>query len=97
MAISLRTKLIISFLAVIIICGMVATMVGSHLIVTGIIRQAQEKVKIDLNSAREVYREKEENIKDIMRFTAVRFFIVDAILENEIGRTNDISLTTEEE
>ena len=58
MKISLRTKLIISFLAVIIICGLVSTLVGRQLIVNGIIRQAQDKVKIDLNSAREIYREK---------------------------------------
>lgn len=58
MKISLKTKLIISFLAVIIICGLVSTLVGRQLIVNGIIRQAQDKVKIDLNSAREIYREK---------------------------------------
>ncbi len=84
MKISLRTKLIVSFLAVIIICGLVATIVGSRLIATRIIRQAQDKVKIDLNSAREIYREKTEDIKDVVRLIAVRFFIRDAILENDI-------------
>jgi len=84
MKISLRTKLIISFLAVIIICGVVATLVGMRLIGTGIIGQAQDKVKNDLNSAREIYREETENIKDIVRFTALRFFIKDAILDNDV-------------
>jgi len=84
MKISLRTKLIISFLAVIIICGLVATVVGMRLIGTGIINQAQDKVKNDLNSARELYRQETENVKDIVRFTALRFFIKDAILANDM-------------
>jgi len=86
MKISLRAKLIISFLAVIIICGLVATLVGMRLIGTGIIGQAQDKVRTDLNSAREIYREETENIKDIVRFTALRFFIKDAILDNDTER-----------
>ena len=86
MKISLRTKLVISFLAVIIMCGLVATLVGIRLIGTGIINQAQDKVKNDLNSARQIYREETENIKDIIRFTALRFFIKDAILVNDVER-----------
>ena len=84
MKISLRTKLIVSFLAVIIICGIVATLVGMHLIGTGIINQAQDKVRHDLNSGREVYREETEVLKDIVRFTALRFFIKDAITDNNV-------------
>ncbi|GAH39809.1 unnamed protein product, partial [marine sediment metagenome] len=78
--------MITSFLAVIIICGVVATLVGMQLIGTGIIGQAQDKVKNDLNSAREIYREETDNIKDIVRFTALRFFIKDAILDNDTER-----------
>lgn len=85
MKISLRAKLNTSFVAVIVICGLVATLVGVRLIGTGIISQAQDKVKNDLNSAREIYREKTEDIKDIVRFTALRFFIKDAILAGDIA------------
>jgi two-component system NtrC family sensor kinase len=84
MKISLRAKLIISFLAVIIICGLVATLVGIRLIGKGIINQAQDKVKNDLNSARQIYREETENIKDTIRFTAQRFFMKDAFLANDV-------------
>jgi len=86
MKISLRTKLIVSFLAVIVICGLVATLVGLRLIGTGIIEQAQEKVKNDLNSAREIYRGEIEDLKDVVRFTVLRFFMKDAILEGDIER-----------
>ncbi|MFC1792341.1 cache domain-containing protein [Planctomycetota bacterium] len=81
---SLKTKLVTSFLAVILICGLVATLVGTRLIGTGIIRQAQDKVKHDLNFGREVYREEMENLKDVVRFTALRFFIKDAISDKNI-------------
>jgi len=83
MKISLQTKLTISFGTVIIICGLVAALVGMRLIGTVVISQAQEKVKNDLNSAREIYREETENIRDVVRFTALRFFIKGAILDND--------------
>jgi two-component system NtrC family sensor kinase len=81
---SLKTKLITSFLAVILICGLVATLVGTRLIGTGIIRQAQDKVRNDLNSAREIYRQESEDLKDTIRLTALRFFIKDALLKNDM-------------
>ncbi len=84
MRISLKAKLIISFLAVIVICGLVATLVAIRLIGTGIINQAQDKVRTDLNSAREIYRKESENIKDVMRFTALRFFIKEAIRDDNL-------------
>ena len=84
MKIFLKGKLVVSFLTVIIICGLIATVVGMQLIGTGIINQAQDKVRHDLNTGREVYREETENLKDIIRFTALRFFIKDTISDNDI-------------
>jgi two-component system NtrC family sensor kinase len=81
---SLKTKLVTSFLAVILICGLVATVVGIRFIGTGIIRQAQDKVRNDLNSAREIYRHESEDLKDKVRLTALRFFIKDALLKNDV-------------
>ncbi len=46
MKISLRTKLIISFLAVIIICGLVSTLVGRQLIVNGIITRHKGSIRV---------------------------------------------------
>ena len=81
---SLRSKLVVSFLTVIMICGLVATVVGMQLIGTGIINQAQDKVRHDLSSGWEVYREETEKIRDMIRFTALRFFIKNAISDNDI-------------
>jgi len=85
MEITLKTKLIVSFLAVIVIGGMVTTLVGTRLIGTGMVRQAQDKVRNDLNAAREIYRQESETLKDKVRFTALRrFFIGEALLSNDI-------------
>lgn len=68
----------------VLITGIVTAIIGVHSIGDRIVKQAQEKVRIDLNSAREVYQ---ENIKEVLtsiRLTAVRFFIKDALLHNEI-------------
>ena len=84
MRMSLRSKLVVSFLAVIIICGLVVTVVGMQLIGTGIINQAQDKVRIDLNSARHIYQDEIYEVKATLRLTAQRFFIKNAILEGDI-------------
>jgi len=84
MKIPLRTKLIISFLAVIIICGLVATLVAVQLIGTGIISQAQDKVRIDLNSARHIYQDEIQRVRSLLDLSAQRFFIKDALLKNDI-------------
>jgi len=84
MKISLKAKLIISFLAVIIICGLVATVVAIRLIGTGIISQAQDKVRIDLNSARHIYQDEIREVESLLRLTAQRFFIKNALLEQDI-------------
>ncbi len=79
MRISLKTKLITSFLVVIAICGFISTWVGIRLIGNGIVRQAQDKVRVDLNSAREIYKERLRKIKDTVRLTASRFFMVQSL------------------
>jgi len=84
MRISLRAKLIISFLAVIIICGLVTTVVAIRLIGTGITSQAQDKVRTDLNSARHIYQHEIQETKALLDLSAQRFFIKDALLENDI-------------
>ena len=89
MKISLRTKLIISFLVVVVITGIVTTWVGVHLIGNTIIRQAQDKVRVDLNSAREIYQENLGNVKDLIRLTANRFFIKESLLSGNTQLLKD--------
>ena len=84
MNISIRLKMIIFFLLVIIFIGLTATLVGVHLIGDRIVKQAQKKVKLDLNTAREIYKEKTREVETSIRLTALRFFIKNAILKHDI-------------
>jgi two-component system NtrC family sensor kinase len=58
--------------------------VGIRLISSLILSEAQEKVRNDLNSAREIYLSKLAHIDNIVRYTADRFFLKDALLNNDL-------------
>ncbi len=87
---SLRTKLILSFSIVIIVGVFLSTIVGVSLIGNTIVKQAQDKVRLDLNSAREVYHEESNSIKNTIRLTAIRFSMEDAILNSDRERLKAI-------
>jgi two-component system NtrC family sensor kinase len=80
---SLRTKLIINFIIIVFIIGAIASLVGVYLIGEGVIKQAQEKIRTDLNSAREIYARELNEIKTIIRLTAERVYIKDALLKKD--------------
>jgi two-component system NtrC family sensor kinase len=86
MKISLRLRLMLSFLSVIVVVGVISTTVGVHLIGDRIVKQAQDKVKLDLNSARAVYRDKIKEVSNAIRLTSLRFFLRDEILRNDIEK-----------
>lgn len=79
---SLRTKLILSFLAVIVIGGLISLFFGQRLIKNVLISQAQAKVNHDLASAWMVFHEKLNDIKDIVSLTASRESLHEAIRNN---------------
>lgn len=79
---SLRTKIILSFLIVIIIGGLLSLSFGSRLIKNTLIDQAQAKVKHDLAAAWIVFNEKLNDIKEIVRLTAAREGIKGATKNN---------------
>jgi len=72
---SLRTKLISSFSIVIVAGVFLSAFIGIRLIGDTILKQAQDKVRLDLNAAREVYEGEREFIKNVVRLTAARFFM----------------------
>lgn len=82
----LRLKLITIFSLVIISGVLVLTVVGINMIGSTIIRQAQDKVRLDLNSAREVYHGEGETVRMKMRLIAERFFIKDALQSRDLDR-----------
>jgi len=92
----LRTRILVSFLAVIVALALSVAILGYYVIENDIMGRAQAKVRNDLNSAREIYQHQVESVRDVVRFAAERFFIKDAIsdkdleiLKRELGRIRD--------
>ena len=84
MKLSLRTRLLASFLLVILVTGATAVIVAVWMIGDTIVNQAQEKVRLDLNSARVVYQGAVDDVRNAVAHTAVRFFIRDALSRGEV-------------
>jgi two-component system NtrC family sensor kinase len=75
LSISLRTKLMLSFVLVVLLSGTIAAWVGFRLIGDVVVRQAQDKVRNDLNTARALYRNKLERIRDVVELTSIRYYV----------------------
>ena len=87
--IPIATKLTLSYLAIIILTSAIFTIAGIKIIGNRIFADAQEKVSHDLNSAHEIYRGELGHIYDIVRLSAERFFIKDAIISGDINTVED--------
>ncbi|MBI1921317.1 MAG: cache domain-containing protein [Geobacter sp.] len=77
--ITIRTKLTFGALAPLFIAILICSMTGLTIINTRIARQAQEKVRTDLNSAREVYQNELAHISELVEFTASTSFTANAL------------------
>ena len=75
MRLSLRTRLLASFLVVVLVTGATAVTVAAWMIGDTIFNQAQEKVRLDLNSARLAYQGAVGDVQKAVRHTALRFFM----------------------
>lgn len=81
---SLRSKLVLSFLVVVLIGTLISTIVGIRLVGDTVIEQAQNKVKHDLAAAWMVYNGKSEEIKSLVQLTSERFFLQEAFRTGEL-------------
>ncbi|TFG86433.1 MAG: HAMP domain-containing protein, partial [Gemmatimonadales bacterium] len=68
-------KLELSFLLIIILISLILSLVGTWVIGDRFVEQAQEKVRTDLNSAREIYQNNLLRITDAVRFVSDRDFV----------------------
>lgn len=73
----IATKLTLSFLSIILLSSLIFTIVGIQLINNRIIAEAQERIRNDLNAAREIYLNRQGHVEDAVKFTAVRLFMAD--------------------
>lgn len=83
-AIKLRTRILGSFFIVIAVFAVLVAVLGQFIIDKAIMQRAQAKVRNDLNSARELYRQEIEGVRASVRFTALRFFIKDAMSAGDL-------------
>jgi two-component system NtrC family sensor kinase len=67
---SLRTKLIASFLFVVVAGGILSSLIGTRLVADAIVSQARNKVKHDLNTAWLIYNQSLDRIRDVVQLTA---------------------------
>ena len=72
MKMTLRSKIALSFAAVILASGLLTTLTGIKLLGSGMIKEVQDRVKLDLNSAHEIYYERLRYIETVIKFTAIR-------------------------
>lgn len=85
----IATKLILSFLLIIVITSVIFIAVGVQLIGNRIVAEAQEMVRHNLNSAREIYLSDLHRINDVVRFTADSFYIKNAVLAGNVRQVAD--------
>ena len=85
---SLRRKIFLSFVFVVLILGAVATWIGIDLIGSGIVREGQKRAGLDLNTATEIYGRELNEINLLISLTADRFFIKDDLSN---GRFQEIA------
>jgi two-component system NtrC family sensor kinase len=81
----IASKLILSFLSIIIFSSLIFTLLGAQIISNLITSEAEERVRNDLNTARMIYEDTLSNVQDKAEFTAVRTFLED-ILNGDVNQ-----------
>ncbi|MBI2927152.1 MAG: cache domain-containing protein [Verrucomicrobia bacterium] len=89
MRVPIATKLVLGFLLVIFLTSLIFSLVGVRIISDRVVAEAQEKVRTDLNSAREIYLSKLSHINDAVRFTADRALLMNALLSGQIKQASE--------
>ncbi|MCX5908075.1 MAG: hypothetical protein NTY64_13070, partial [Deltaproteobacteria bacterium] len=69
-SLSLRTKLVFSFLLLVVAGGILSSLIGTQLVADTIIHQAHNKVKFDLRTAWLVYNDSLNRVRDTVQLTA---------------------------
>jgi len=88
---SIGRHLLLNFSIAILIPSLIICVVGVRIIYHRVVRQAQSEVVSNLRSARGIYDHYLNRIESVIRFTASRFFIKDAV-ENRNKETMNVEL-----
>jgi two-component system NtrC family sensor kinase len=80
---SIQSQLVLYFTIATLAPAGIATLAGMKLIYDQVITRAETKTFSDMNSAREIYRNKLSQIEGITRLTAVRSLVVNALTKRD--------------
>ncbi|MGQ9696098.1 MAG: hypothetical protein ACUVWV_15295 [Thermodesulfobacteriota bacterium] len=81
---SLGSKLLFSFLLVVLGGGLASSLIGTRMVGNTIMAEAQKKVRHDLDTAWLVYEEKLRRIKDVLDLTAKRDLVIRCLKEGQV-------------
>jgi two-component system NtrC family sensor kinase len=81
---TLRSKLVFSFLVVVLAGGAGFSAIGIQMVGNTIISEAQKKVRHDMDSAWMIYNEKLTRMKDVLNLSAKRDLILRSVAKGEI-------------
>jgi two-component system, NtrC family, sensor kinase len=81
---SLRTKLLVSFIVVVLAGGISSGIIVTRMVGQTIIAEAQNKVRHDLASAWMVYNERINRIKDVLTLTTKRDLIIRSMVTKDL-------------
>ena len=76
---STRSKLIASFLVVSFVVGAVSLFIGGQLLYKAVLSEATNRVRLDLNSAREIYLTRIKQLKCPLSITTLGFGFLSAL------------------
>jgi two-component system NtrC family sensor kinase len=82
-------KLVLSFLLVSIVSTSIFTFAGIRLMANRIVAEAQDRIRNDLNAAREIYTGEARHIDDVVRLNARRPILQDALISGDSSAVNN--------
>jgi signal transduction histidine kinase len=85
-ALAIRGKLTLAALTPLVVVLLLVSLAASYLINAWVVGEAQKKVRNDLNAAREVLRNEERRVQNVIRFTAHSTGLNDALKKDDRDR-----------
>ena len=89
-------KLVLSFLLVSIVSTSIFTFAGIRLMANRIVAETQDRIRNDLNAAREIYNGEARHIDDVVRLNARRPIIQDALISGDSSMIDNDLLNVKE-
>ena len=84
---STRLQLIISFLGGSVLVGLISMLIGVQLLYNAVLHEATNRIRLDLNAAREIYLNQTKNISIAINITAMKTTFITAV---KMGNTSQV-------